>query len=103
MAFLQRSCSVETLAHAAVLVQENFAVLLDPVQHLWDGGVETDGGVFELPVLISACMRGSGFVVPVSRPAETRTAADADEGGASGAATPPPPCVDPEQMRKEKT
>lgn len=46
MAFLQRSCSVKTLAHAAVLVQENLAVLLDPVQHLWDGEVETDGGVF---------------------------------------------------------
>lgn len=34
---LQGPCSVKSLAHAAVFVQENFPVLLDPVQHLWDG------------------------------------------------------------------
>lgn len=45
VAFLQCPCSVQTLAHATVLVQENFAVLLHPVQHLWDGEVETGGGI----------------------------------------------------------
>lgn len=45
VALLQCPCSVQTLAHATVLVQEYFAVLLHPVQHLWDGEVETGGGV----------------------------------------------------------
>lgn len=45
VALLQCPCSVKSLAHAAVFVQENFPVLLDPVQHLWDGEVGIDQGV----------------------------------------------------------
>lgn len=45
VALLERPCSVKSLAHAAVFVQENFPVLLDPVQHLWDGEVGIGWGV----------------------------------------------------------
>lgn len=57
MAFLQRTRPVEALAHAAVLVQENLAVLLHPVQHLWEGEVGTGGGVFQARMSVHAWVR----------------------------------------------